>query len=173
MDPVPDGTLGGHAGALDHHEHDERQRPGHGQVPGGGALPGIERERRQADQVAEEDEEEQRPEEAEHLPAPLGAEPGIDDLVPDPHHRELEQPEEALLRRSRGGLPGHDREQHHGEYGDPDEQPLVGAEATGVGVVEEVVDDVFGGEEHHTASRAVLPEAVVSERSTRIISTPR
>ena len=40
-------------------------------------------------------------------------------------------------------------------------------------VVEQVVDDVDGGEERHTASRAVPLADGLSDRSTRIISRPR
>ena len=60
-------------------------------------------------------------------------------------------------------------EEHDREDGDRDEEPLVGGETGGLGVVEEVVDDVLGSQERrHTALRA--PDV---DRSTISSSTPR
>ena len=173
MDPVPDRALGGDARPLDHDEGDQRQRPGHGQVAGGGALPGVERERGQPDHVREQDEEEQRPEEGQELPAPLVAEPGVDDLVPDPHQGELDEGDDARPLRLRLDLPGRHREDHDREQGDHADEDLVGGDPPGQLVVEEVVDDVDGAEERHTAPRAVPREDGLNDRSTTIISTPR
>src|SRR5438309_1212545 len=83
----------------------------------------VDGERQQPEDVAEQDEEEQRPEEAQVLPAPLRAEPGVDDLVPQPNERELQQPGDPLLRGYLLGPPGQPGEEHDGEHGDaPEEQ---------------------------------------------------
>src|SRR2546426_1210080 len=167
VDPVLAPTVLPHARDLDHDEYDRRQRAGNREVPGRRAVPRVHREGQQPPYVREEDEEEERPEEPQVAPAALRAEPGVDDLVPHPDQRNLQQRDHSGLPRLRRDPPGRPPEKADHERGDLEEEQLMGRQPERQPVVEQVLDDVLG-RERHAALRVRS-----SVRSTRTTSTPR